>query len=161
MQGSEQSNPDVASARSKLDSAKLDLARTVIRAPFDGVIAQRNVQVGQRIAAGTPIMTVVPLNSMYVDANYKEGQLKKVRVGQKARLTADIYGRSVVYHGTVTGLAGGTGSAFAIIPAQNATGNWIKVVQRLPVRIMLDPAELQQHPLRVGLSMDATIDVGS
>jgi len=161
VQGSEQDNPDVAAARSKLDTAKLDLARTVIRAPFDGVIAQRNVQVGQRIAAGTPIMTVVPLTNMYVDANYKEGQLKKVRIGQKAHLTADIYGRSVVYHGTVIGLAGGTGSAFAIIPAQNATGNWIKVVQRLPVRILLDPAELKEHPLRVGLSMDATIDVGA
>ena len=160
IQGSMQDNPDVASARSKLDSAKLDLSRAVIRAPFDGVIAQRNVQVGQRIAAGTPIMTVVPVNAMYVDANYKEGQLQKVRIGQKARLTADIYGHSVVYHGTVIGLAGGTGSAFAIIPAQNATGNWIKVVQRLPVRVMLDPAELQQHPLRVGLSMDVTIDVG-
>ena len=160
VQGSEQSNPDVAAARSKLDAAKLDLARSIIRAPFDGVIAQRNVQVGQRIAAGTPIMTVVPLTNMYVDANYKEGQLKKVRIGQKAHLTADIYGRSVVYHGTVIGLAGGTGSAFAIIPAQNATGNWIKVVQRLPVRILLDPAELKEHPLRVGLSMDATIDVG-
>jgi len=161
IRGSMENNPDVQAARSKLDSAKLDLSRTVIRAPFDGVIAQRNVQVGQRIAAGTAIMTVVPLNNMYVDANFKEGQLKKVRVGQKARLTADIYGHSVVYHGTVTGLAGGTGSAFAIIPAQNATGNWIKVVQRLPVRIMLDPAELKDHPLRVGLSMDATIDVGA
>jgi membrane fusion protein (multidrug efflux system) len=160
VQGSMESNPDVASARSKLDSAKLDLSRTVIRAPFDGVIAQRNVQVGQRIAAGTPIMTVVPLNNMYVDANFKEGQLKKVRMGQPARLTADLYGNSVVYHGTVVGLAGGTGSAFAIIPAQNATGNWIKVVQRLPVRIRLDPAELKEHPLRVGLSMDTTIDVG-
>jgi membrane fusion protein, multidrug efflux system len=161
VRGSMENNPDVQAARSKLDSAKLDLSRTVIRAPFDGVIAQRNVQVGQRIAAGTSIMTVVPLNNMYVDANFKEGQLKKVRVGQKARLTADIYGHSVVYHGTVTGLAGGTGSAFAIIPAQNATGNWIKVVQRLPVRIMLDPAELKDHPLRVGLSMDATVDVGA
>jgi membrane fusion protein (multidrug efflux system) len=161
VRGSMENNPDVQAARSKLDSAKLDLSRTVIRAPFDGVIAQRNVQVGQRIAAGTSIMTVVPLNNMYVDANFKEGQLKKVRVGQKARLTADLYGHSVVYHGTVTGLAGGTGSAFAIIPAQNATGNWIKVVQRLPVRIMLDPAELKEHPLRVGLSMDATIDVGA
>jgi len=160
IRGSMQDNPDVASARSKLDAARLDLSRTVIRAPFDGVIAQRNVQIGQRIAAGTPVMTVVPIDRMYVDANYKEGQLKKVKVGQQARLTADIYGGSVVYHGTVVGLAGGTGSAFAIIPAQNATGNWIKVVQRLPVRIMLDPAELQQHPLRVGLSMDATIDVG-
>ena len=105
-------------------------------------------------------MTVVPLNAMYVDANYKEGQLRRVNIGQPARLTSDLYGGGVVYHGRVIGLAGGTGSSFAIIPAQNATGNWIKVVQRLPVRIMLDPAELQQHPLRVGLSMAATIDVG-
>ncbi|HWI86624.1 MAG TPA: HlyD family efflux transporter periplasmic adaptor subunit, partial [Sphingomonas sp.] len=160
VRGSMYDNPDVASARSKLDAAKLDLMRTIIRAPFDGVIAQRNVQVGQRIAAGTAVMTVVPVDRMYVDANYKEGQLRKVKVGQKARLTADIYGGGIVYHGTVAGLAGGTGSAFAIIPAQNATGNWIKVVQRLPVRIALDPAELRQHPLRVGLSMDVTIDVG-
>ena len=161
VRGSMQDNPDVQSARAKLQSAKLDLSRTIIRAPFDGVIAQRNVQVGQRIAAGTPIMTVVPLNNMYVDANFKEGQLKKVRIGQPARLKADIYGGSVEYHGKVIGIAGGTGSAFAIIPAQNATGNWIKVVQRLPVRIMLDPEELKQHPLRVGLSMDVTIDVGA
>jgi membrane fusion protein (multidrug efflux system) len=160
VRGSMQDNPDVQSARAKLDSARLDLSRTVIRAPFDGVIAQRNVQVGQRVAAGTPIMTVVPLNNMYVDANFKEGQLKKVRIGQPARLKADIYGGSVEYHGKVIGIAGGTGSAFAIIPAQNATGNWIKVVQRLPVRIMLDPNELKQHPLRVGLSMDVTVDVG-
>jgi membrane fusion protein (multidrug efflux system) len=160
VRGSMQDNPDVQAARAKLDSAKLDLSRTVIRAPFDGVIAQRNVQVGQRIAAGTPIMTVVPLGNMYVDANFKEGQLKKVRIGQPARLKADIYGGSVEYHGKVIGIAGGTGSAFAIIPAQNATGNWIKVVQRLPVRIMLDPNELKQHPLRVGLSMDVTVDVG-
>ncbi|WP_442680358.1 HlyD family efflux transporter periplasmic adaptor subunit [Sphingomonas sp. ASY06-1R] len=161
VRGSIQDNPDVAAARTRLDAAKLDLARTIIRAPFDGVIAQRNVQIGQRIAAGVPIMTVVPVDRMYVDANYKEGQLTKVKIGQKARMTADLYGGSVVYHGTVVGLAGGTGSAFAIIPAQNATGNWIKVVQRLPVRIMLDPAELKEHPLRVGLSVDATIDVGN
>jgi len=161
VRGSMQENPDVAAARAKLDAAKLDLSRTIIRAQVDGVIAQRNVQVGQRIAANTPIMTIVPLGSMYVDANYKEGQLQKVQIGQKARLTSDLYGRRVVYHGTVIGIAGGTGSAFAIIPAQNATGNWIKVVQRLPVRIMLDPAELKEHPLRVGLSMDATIDVGA
>jgi membrane fusion protein (multidrug efflux system) len=160
VRGSMQDNPDVQAARAKLESARLDLSRTIIRAPFDGVIAQRNVQVGQRIAAGTPIMTVVPLNSMYVDANFKEGQLKKVRIGQPARLKADLYGGSVEYHGKVIGIAGGTGSAFAIIPAQNATGNWIKVVQRLPVRIMLDPEELKQHPLRVGLSMDVTVDVG-
>ena len=159
VQGPMFKNPDVAAARAKLDAARLDLSRTVIRAPFDGIIAQRNVQVGQRIAAGTPIMTVVPLNTMYVDANFKESQLRRVKIGQKARLTSDLYGGGVVFHGSVVGLAGGTGSAFAIIPAQNATGNWIKVVQRLPVRITLDPKELAQHPLRVGLSMAVTIDV--
>ena len=153
-------NPDVAAARAKLAQAKLDLERTVIRAPFDGVIAQRNVQVGQRVAPGNAIMTVVPLTAMYVDANYKEGQLSKVKIGQPARLTSDLYGGGVVYHGKVVGLAGGTGSAFALIPAQNATGNWIKVIQRLPTRIALDPKELAEHPLRVGLSMSATIDVG-
>lgn len=159
--GAIEDNPDVAAARARRDQARLDLRRTVIRAPFDGVIAQRNVQVGQRVAAGTAVMTVVPIERMYVDANYKEGQLRKVKVGQKARLTSDLYGGDVVYHGAVVGLAGGTGSAFALIPAQNATGNWIKVVQRVPVRIMLDPKELRDHPLRVGLSMDATIDVGN
>jgi membrane fusion protein (multidrug efflux system) len=157
--GSMESNPDVAAARAQRDQARLDLTRTVIRAPFDGIVAQRNVQVGQRVAPGTAVMTVVPLDRMYVDANYKEGQLRRVRVGQKARVVSDLYGGDIVYHGTVTGLAGGTGSAFALIPAQNATGNWIKVVQRVPVRIMLDPAELRAHPLRVGLSMDATIDL--
>ena len=157
--GSIENSPEVAAARARLDAAKLDLSRGTIRAPFDGVIAQRNVQVGQRIAAGNAVMTVVPLGAMYVDANFKEGQLRRVHVGQTARLTSDLYGGGVVFHGTVIGLAGGTGSAFALIPAQNATGNWIKVVQRLPVRIMLDPKELQQHPLRVGLSMAAAIDV--
>ena len=152
-------NPDVAAARTRYDAAKLDLERTVIRAPFAGLVAQRNTQIGQRVASGTQIMTIVPLDRMYVDANFKESQLRKVRIGQKAELTSDLYGGSVTYHGTVTGLAGGTGSAFALIPAQNATGNWIKVVQRLPVRIQLDPKELRDHPLRVGLSMDASIDV--
>ena len=157
--GSMRDNPDVAAARARLDAARLDVTRAVIRAPFDGVVAQRNVQIGQRLAMGTRVMTIVPLTAMYVDANFKEGQLRKVRIGQSARLTSDLYGGGVVYHGKVAGLAGGTGSAFALIPAQNATGNWIKVVQRLPVRIMLDPKELQDHPLRVGLSMAATIDV--
>ncbi|QJU56694.1 HlyD family efflux transporter periplasmic adaptor subunit [Sphingomonas sp. AP4-R1] len=158
-EGPTEENPDVASARARYDAAKLDLSRTVIRAPMSGIVAQRNVQVGQRVAPGTAVMMVVPSASMYVDANFKEGQLKKVRVGQPATLSADIYGGSVDYHGKVIGLAGGTGSAFALIPAQNATGNWIKVVQRLPVRIALDPKELADHPLRVGLSMDVDIDV--
>ncbi|UAK24298.1 HlyD family efflux transporter periplasmic adaptor subunit [Sphingomonas nostoxanthinifaciens] len=159
VQGSMYDNPDVAAARARYDQAKLDLSRTVIHAPFDGVVSQRNVQIGQRVAAGTQLMVVVPLNTMYVDANYKEGQLRRVKIGQPARLTSDLYGGGIVYHGRVVGLSGGTGSAFALIPAQNATGNWIKVVQRLPVRIQLDPNELTQHPLRVGLSMTATIDV--
>jgi membrane fusion protein (multidrug efflux system) len=159
VRGSMNENPDVAAARSRYDAAQLDYSRTVIRAPFDGIVAQRNVQVGQRVAPGNAIMTVVPIAQMYVDANFKESQLAHVKIGQKARLTSDLYGGGIVYHGSVTGLAGGTGSAFALIPAQNATGNWIKVVQRLPVRILLDPEELKAHPLRVGLSMSATIDV--
>jgi membrane fusion protein (multidrug efflux system) len=152
-------NPDVAAAKAALDQARIDLERTVIRAPIDGVVTNRQVQVGQRVAAGTPVMTIVPVGKVYVDANFKEGQLARVRAGQPATLTSDLYGSKVVYHGTVQGFAGGTGSAFALIPAQNATGNWIKVVQRLPVRIAIDPKDLAAHPLRVGLSMDADIDV--
>ena len=162
IQGASQINtPDVLVAQAKVDQAKLDVSRTEIRAPLDGIVARRSVQIGQRIAQGTSMMKVVPLNNMYVDANFKESQLKDVRVGQKATLTSDLYGDDVEYTGTVVGFSGGTGSAFALIPAQNATGNWIKVVQRLPVRIQLDPQPLQQHPLRVGLSMDATIDLAS
>lgn len=152
-------NPDVAAARAALDQARLDLSRTVIRAPIDGVVANRQVQVGQRIAAGNSVMTIVPVGAVYVDANFKEGQLSRVHPGQSATLTSDLYGSKTVFHGRVVGFAGGTGSAFALIPAQNATGNWIKVVQRLPVRITLDPRELAAHPLRVGLSMDAAVDV--
>jgi len=155
----EATNPDVLAARAARDKAKLDLERTVIRAPVGGVIAQRNVQVGQQIAVGAQMMTIVPTESLFVDANFKEGQLTRVQAGQPVELTSDLYGGDVVYHGKVTGLGGGTGAAFALIPAQNATGNWIKVVQRLPVRVALDPKELKAHPLRVGLSMEATVDV--
>jgi membrane fusion protein (multidrug efflux system) len=137
----------------------VDLARTVIRAPVDGVIARRQVQIGQRVQPGAALMSVVPVQQAYVDANFKEGQLTKVRVGQAVELESDLYGGKVKFHGKVVGLAGGTGSAFAVIPSQNATGNWIKVVQRVPVRVALDPAELKAHPLRVGLSMKAKIDV--
>jgi membrane fusion protein (multidrug efflux system) len=133
----------------------------VIRAPIDGVVAQRSVQVGQRVTNTTVTMTIVPVSSLYVDANFKENQLGKVRPGQRATVTSDFYGDDVVYHGKVIGFAGGTGAAFSLIPAQNATGNWIKVVQRLPVRIALDPKELREHPLRVGLSMEAKIDLTS
>jgi membrane fusion protein (multidrug efflux system) len=151
-------NPAVALAQAKVDQAKLDLERTVIRAPIDGVVAKNDVQVGQRVESGALLMTVVPIQDAYVDANFKEGQLRHVRIGQPAVLTSDLYGGGVKFHGRVVGVAGGTGSAFAVIPAQNATGNWIKVVQRLPVRIALDPAELARRPLRVGLSMDVDID---
>ena len=150
--------PDVAASRARLAGARLGLARTVIRAPIDGVVTNRQVQVGQRIAAGAPIMTLVPVASAYVDANFKESQLRGVKPGQRVKLTSDYYGGSVVFHGRVVGFSGGTGAAFALIPAQNATGNWVKVVQRLPTRIALDPYELRVHPLRVGLSMTATID---
>ncbi|MEQ6331953.1 EmrA/EmrK family multidrug efflux transporter periplasmic adaptor subunit [Sphingobium sp. MK2] len=152
-------DPAVMAAQAKLDAAKLDLERTVIRAPIDGVVTKRQVQVGQRVAQGTPIMTIVPLAQVYVDANFKEGQLGKVKVGMPATVKADIYGGDVVYHGKVVGFSGGTGASLSLIPAQNATGNWIKVVQRLPVRIALDPKELAAHPLRVGLSTEVEIDL--
>lgn len=150
--------PDVAAAQARLDKARLDLERTVIRAPVDGIVTNRQVQVGQRIAAGAPIMVVVPIDTAYVDANFKESQFRRIRIGQPVELTSDYYGGDVVYRGKVVGIAGGTGAAFSLIPAQNATGNWVKVVQRLPVRIALDTAQLRKHPLRVGLSMEATID---
>lgn len=158
---SETSTPDVQVAQAHVEQAQLDLERTVIRAPVDGVITRRNIQVGQRVAPGTSMMMIVPLNDLYVDANFKESQLKKVRPGQAVTLTSDLYGDDVEYHGKVMGFSGGTGSAFALIPAQNATGNWIKVVQRLPVRIALDPKELAEHPLRVGLSMEAKVDLSA
>lgn len=154
-------NPEVLAAKARLERARLDLARTVIRAPMDGVVTQRSVQVGQRVASGVPLMTIVPIGDAHVDANFKESQLRRVRPGQSVEVTSDLYGGKVVYHGRVVGFSGSTGSAMALIPAQNATGNWIKVVQRLPVRIALDPKELREHPLRVGLSMTATIDTGT
>ncbi len=152
-------DPAVQAARARLDAALLDLQRTEIRAPVSGVVSRLQIQVGQRLSPGQTIMTIVPIDKLYVDANFKEGQLGRVRPGMAVTLKSDLYGGVVVYHGKVTGLAGGTGSSMAIIPAQNATGNWIKTVQRLPVRIELDPAELRQHPLRVGLSVEVEIDV--
>lgn len=151
-------NPEVVAAEARLAAAQLALDRTVLRAPLAGVVSKKNVQVGQQVQVGAPLMAIVPTTSAYVDANFKEVQLDKVRVGQPVILTSDLYGGGVKFHGRVKGLSGGTGSAFSLIPAQNASGNWIKVVQRLPVRITLDPAELKDHPLRVGLSMKATID---
>jgi len=149
------SNPEVAAARAQLAQAELDLSRTVVRAPVAGVIAKNSIEVGQRVQPGTQLMSVVPIQSAYVDANFKEVQLRKIHLGSPVTLTSDLYGGGVKFHGKVVGIAGGSGSAFALIPAQNATGNWIKVVQRVPVRIALDPRELAQHPLRVGLSMKA------
>ncbi len=153
-------SPDVLAAQARVSQARLELERTVVRAPIAGVVAGRTVQPGQRVAPGSPVMRIVPVGQVFVDANFKEGQLGRVRPGQLVELTSDLYGEDVVYHGRVVGFSGGTGSAFAVIPAQNATGNWIKVVQRLPVRVALDPRELAQHPLRVGLSMRAQIRVG-
>ncbi|KMS50919.1 hemolysin D [Novosphingobium barchaimii LL02] len=153
--------PEILLAKAQLATAKLAMERTVIRAPIDGIIAKRSVQVGQKIETGTVAMMIVPVNALYVDANFKEDQLGKVRSGQTATVTSDFYGDDVEFHGKVVGFAGGTGAAFSLIPAQNATGNWIKVVQRLPVRIELDPKELKEHPLRIGLSMEAKIDLTS
>lgn len=153
-----ETNPEVMLAKAKVEQAQVDLARTVIKAPVDGVIARRQVQVGQRLQNGERLMSVVPLHDVHVDANFKEVELRHVKIGQPVEVTADIYGDKVVYHGVVSGVSGGTGSAFSMIPAQNATGNWIKVVQRLPLRITLDKNELAKHPLQVGLSMIATID---
>jgi len=151
----------VAMAEARVDKAKVDLGRTVIRSPIDGVIARREVQLGQRVQPSTPLLDVVPVSEMYVNANFKEVQLKKVRPGQSVELESDLYGKKVAFHGIIEGFNGGTGAAFALIPAQNATGNWIKVVQRLPVRIRLNPDELATHPLRVGLSMNARVDLRS
>jgi membrane fusion protein (multidrug efflux system) len=156
-----QTNPEVLAAQTKVDQAKVDLSRTVIRAPSDGIVTERSVDIGQQVQPGRKLMSVVPIDRVYVDANFKEGQLRKVKPGQSATVTSDLYGSDVVYHGYVEGFAGGTGSAFSAIPAQNATGNWIKVVQRLPVRIHLDVNELRQHTLRVGLSMDVKVDLTS
>jgi len=156
-----QDNPEVVFARAKVEQAQLNQERTTVRAPVSGVIAKRQVQVGQRVQAGTPMLSVVPVQLMYVNANFKEVQLPKVKVGQSVELTSDLYGDQVVFKGIVEGFAGGTGSAFAVIPAQNATGNWIKVVQRVPVRIKLDSDQLKKNPLTVGLSMTVRIDVST
>ena len=153
------SHPNVMAAAAKVRDAYLANARNVLPAPVTGYVAKRSVQVGQRVSPGTPLMSVVPLNAVWVDANFKEVQLKHMRIGQPVELTADIYGSSAVYHGKVVGFSAGTGSAFSLLPAQNATGNWIKVVQRLPVRIELDPKDLAKHPLRIGLSMQVDVDI--
>jgi len=152
-------HPNVERAAAAVREAYLALQRTELPAPVDGQVAKRTVQVGQRIAAGTPLMSVIPLDQIWVEANFKEVQLRQMRIGQPVRLTADLYGGKVEYDGHVAGLGAGTGAAFALLPAQNATGNWIKVVQRVPVRVEIDAKQLAEHPLRVGLSMEAIVDV--
>ena len=158
---SEDTDPAVLAAKARVDAARLDVERSVVRAPVDGIVTRRQVQLGQRVAQGAPVMTIVPIGQLYIEANFKERQLRRVRIGMPAKITADIYGGDVEYHGKITGIGGGTGASMALIPAQNATGNWIKVVQRLPVRIELDPKELAEHPLRVGLSTEVEIDVSA
>jgi membrane fusion protein (multidrug efflux system) len=152
-------HPNVEAAAAKVRDAYLANARNTLPAPVTGYVAKRSVQVGQRVSPGNPLMAIVPLNGVWVDANFKEVQLKHMRIGQPVELTADVYGSSVVFHGKVVGFSAGTGSAFSLLPAQNATGNWIKVVQRLPVRIQLDPQELEKHPLRIGLSMNVDVSI--
>jgi membrane fusion protein, multidrug efflux system len=152
-------HPNVEAAAAKVRDAYLANARNTLPAPVTGYVAKRSVQVGQRVSPGNPLMAIVPLNGVWVDANFKEVQLKHMRIGQPVELTADVYGSSVVFHGKVVGFSAGTGSAFSLLPAQNATGNWIKVVQRLPVRIALDPQELEKHPLRIGLSMNVDVSI--
>jgi membrane fusion protein (multidrug efflux system) len=154
-------HPDVLAASAQLKDAYIAKARSVILAPVSGLVARRNVQVGQRVAAGTALMSIIPLETLWVTANFKESQLRHVHAGQAVTMTADAYGRDVVYRGVVVGQEAGTGSAFSLMPAQNATGNWIKVVQRLPVRIALDPKEVAAHPLQLGLSMHVEVDTSA
>ncbi len=154
-------HPSVLAAGAKVREAFLATQRVAMPAPVDGYIARRTVQLGQRVAAGTPMMSVIALNQLWVDANFKEVQLRNIRIGQPVTLTADVYGKKTQYKGTVVGLGAGTGAAFALLPAQNATGNWIKVVQRVPVRIAIDAGQLIKNPLRVGLSMDAKVDISN
>jgi len=154
-------NPEALAAKAQLDGAELALTRTTILAPIDGVVTNNRAQVGQRVEPGGVLMSIAPLSQAYVDANFKESQLRRMRTGQQVTLTSDLYGGGVTFHGTIAGLGGATGSSQAVIPAQNATGNWIKVVQRVPVRIHLRPDELAAHPLRVGLSMQASVDVSA
>jgi membrane fusion protein (multidrug efflux system) len=152
-------HPQVQRAAARVRDAALALRRTTIASPVNGVVGKKGVQVGQRVAPGTPLMAVVPLGDVWVDANFKEVQLQHMRIGQPVRLRADQYGKGVEFHGRIKGFSPGTGAAFALLPAQNASGNWIKIVQRVPVRIALDPKEVTEHPLRVGLSMHAEVDV--
>jgi membrane fusion protein (multidrug efflux system) len=152
-------HPQVLAAASAVRNAALALHRTELVSPVTGVIAKRSVQVGQRVAAGTPLLAVVPLENVWVDANFKEVQLERMRAGQPVTVRTDIYGHQVTYHGHLVGIAAGSGNAFALLPSQNASGNWIKIVQRVPVRILIDPQELKAHPLRIGLSTTVRVDL--
>ncbi|RON91907.1 HlyD family secretion protein [Pseudomonas fluorescens] len=153
------SHPDVMSAAADLRQAYLTNARSTLIAPVTGYVAKRTVQLGQRVQPGTALMAVIPLDQLWIDANFKETQLRDMRIGQPVDIESDIYGSSVKYSGTVDSLGAGTGSAFALLPAQNATGNWIKIVQRVPVRIHINAEELAQHPLRVGLSTNVEVNL--
>ncbi|WP_312438637.1 HlyD family efflux transporter periplasmic adaptor subunit [Janthinobacterium sp.] len=152
------SHPAVLSAKGDVVQAWLAVRRNAVIAPVSGYVAKRSVQLGSHVTPGTPLMSIVPLDQLWVDANFKESELRNIRIGQAATIKTDLYGSKVVYHGKVLGMSAGTGSAFSLLPAQNATGNWIKVVQRVPVRITLDPKELAAHPLRIGLSTTVTVD---
>ncbi|KVL56995.1 hemolysin secretion protein D [Burkholderia territorii] len=151
-------NPAVVQAAAQFKLAYRNLKRTTIVAPVDGTIGQRSVQVGQQVGPGVPLMSIVQLNRLWIEANFKEGQIRHMRVGQPVEVVSDLYGSRVTYRGRVQGFSAGTGSAFSMLPSQNAAGNWIKVVQRVPVVIAIDPRDLAAHPLRVGLSMRATVD---
>ncbi|MQA55451.1 efflux RND transporter periplasmic adaptor subunit [Pseudomonas piscis] len=155
-----ENHPQVSAAAERVREAYLALARTKVPAPADGLITKRAVQVGQHIEPGTVLMGLVPLDKVWVEANFKESQLGQIKVGQAVELFADLYGQKVTYHGRIQGIEAGSGAAFATIPAQNATGNWIKVVQRVPVRIALDREEVLRHPLRIGLSMTVKAILG-
>jgi membrane fusion protein (multidrug efflux system) len=156
-----ENHPQVRDAAAAVRAAYLTFSRTELPAPVAGLVARRNVQLGERVSPGTPLMAVVPLEQVWVDANFKEPQLERMRVGQPVKLSADLYGTHVVFHGSVAGFGAGTGAAFSLLPAQNATGNWIKIVQRVPVRIALDPREIASRPLQIGLSMKADVDVSN
>jgi membrane fusion protein, multidrug efflux system len=156
-----ESNPAVLQARDVYRDAWISAQRNAVVAPVTGYVAERSVQLGQHIQAGQALMSVIPLNSLWVDANFKEAQLRNLRIGQKAEVRSDLYGGSYIYHGRVEGMSAGTGAAFSLLPPQNASGNWIKVVQRVPVRIQIDDGDLVKSPLRVGLSATVTVDTTS
>jgi membrane fusion protein (multidrug efflux system) len=151
-------NPTVLQAKAAYRDAWIAARRNAVIAPVAGYVAERSAQLGQRIQAGQALMTVIPLNPLWVDANFKEVQLRNLRIGQPAQVRSDLYGGSFIFHGHITGMSAGTGAAFALLPAQNASGNWIKVVQRVPVRIQIDGKDLEKAPLRVGLSATVTVD---